>query len=269
MLAQFQSLYPKGSLISELVQIFQGKYIVRASVQIEGVTRATGMSAAETVEVAEDQARNRALMVLGVTTPPQSAVVFPQNSISPVELNSSSNITNELSESTYSLAKNEGFAAVEWSVTSDDNKNTNDAHSISKSDTFSQNFPATSYQEPEFDAPIENLEIMSDHQPENLPFPEISVSNVTPFTPRSYTPPDNVTTLSGTGKKKRKSEPVDLSDVIAKTDVQIERLGWTRDQGKEYLKKTYGKLGRTLLSEEELLDFLRHLESQPDPIAGF
>ncbi len=67
MLAQFQSLYPNGSLISELVQIFQGKYIVRASVQIEGETRATGMAAAETVEAAEDQARTRALIVLGIT----------------------------------------------------------------------------------------------------------------------------------------------------------------------------------------------------------
>jgi hypothetical protein len=269
MLAQFQSLYPNGSLISELVQIFQGKYIVRASVQIEGVTRATGMSAAETVEVAEDQARNRALMVLGMTSSPQEAMVSSQKSISPVQLNPSFNITGGLSESTYSSAKNEGFASVEWSVTGDDNREIDDTHSVGKSDTFSQTISATSYQEPEFDAPIEDLEIMSDNQPENLPFPEIPVSNVTPFTPRSYAPPDNVTTLSGTGKKKKKSEPVDLSDVIAKTDVQIERLGWTRDQGKEYLKKTYGKLGRTLLSEEELLDFLRHLESQPDPIAGF
>jgi hypothetical protein len=73
----------------------------------------------------------------------------------------------------------------------------------------------------------------------------------------------------GIGKTKRKSEPVNLSDVIAQTDVQIERLGWTKEQGREHLKKTYGKLGRSLLSEEELLDFLNYLKAQPDPIAGF
>lgn len=83
MLAQFQSLYPKGNLISELLQIFQGKYIVRASVQIEGVTRATGMAAAETVEVAEDQARIRALMVLGIASVPQESVAFSPKPISP------------------------------------------------------------------------------------------------------------------------------------------------------------------------------------------
>ena len=68
---------PTAVLISELVQIFQGKYIVRASVQIEGVTRATGMAAAETVEAAEDQARTRALIVLGITNaPPESVELY-------------------------------------------------------------------------------------------------------------------------------------------------------------------------------------------------
>jgi hypothetical protein len=56
---------------------------------------------------------------------------------------------------------------------------------------------------------------------------------------------------------------------IAQTDVEIERLGWTPEQGKDYLLKTYAKRGRSLLSEEELRNFLTYLKSQPDPIAGF
>jgi hypothetical protein len=288
MLAQFQSLYPNGSLISELVQIFQGKYIVRASVQIEGVTRATGMAGAETVEAAEDQARTRALIVLGMTSSLQETVELSPKPISSVQLNSSLNTTGGLNESTYSSAKDVDFISGQWSVTTTDKEIsppsfsgqnikpdslTTDTPSATKSDAYSQNldqsFPATSNQQPEFDTPVETLEMMSDRQPENQVFSGISASNVTPFAPRSYSNQENVGTQIGTGKKKKKSEPVDLSDVIAKTDVQIERLGWTREQGKEYLKKTYGKLGRTLLSEEELLDFLRHLESQPDPLAGF
>ncbi|MFN6475050.1 hypothetical protein [Nostoc sp. DedQUE07] len=63
--------------------------------------------------------------------------------------------------------------------------------------------------------------------------------------------------------------PADLSDVIAKTDVEIQRLGWTPEQGREHLIKVYGKRGRTLLTEEELHGFLKYLQSQPDPIAGF
>ena len=75
-----------------------------------------------------------------------------------------------------------------------------------------------------------------------------------------------------TGKKKKKSEPVDQSDDIAKIGVEMQRLGWTTEQGRDYLIKAYGKRSRHLLTDEELHDFLRYLESQPtppDPLAGF
>ena len=297
MLAQFQSLYPKGSLISELVQIFQGKYIVRASVQIEGVTRATGMAAAETVEAAEDQARTRALIVLGITNAPPESVVLTSNPVSPAQLNPSLNTKGGLSEpAAYSSAKNENFVSSQWPAVSDkeisippskernikpevvisSNEQYGYSNAAPLNDTYSQdlgqNFPMTAKQELEFDPPVENLEINFDNQPENQTFPAISANNVTPFTPRSYSPQENAATPSVTGKRKKKAEPVDLSDVIAKTDVHIERLGWSKEQGKDHLKKTYNKLGRTLLTEDELLDFLNYLESQPsplDPEAGF
>ncbi|MCL6752800.1 hypothetical protein KBT16_18210 [Nostoc sp. CCCryo 231-06] len=295
MLAQFQSLYPKGSLISELVQIFQGKYIVRASVQIEGVTRATGMAAAETVEAAEDQARTRALIVLGITNAPQQSVAFSSNPIPPAQLNPFLNTKGGLDESAaYSSAKDEDFVSSQWPVVSDKEisippskvrnikpeivTNTNEQYGYSSgaslpSDTYShdlgQNFPVTTNRELEFEPPVESLEITFDNQVENQTFPAISANNVTPFTPRSYSPQEDVATPLVTGKRKKKAEPVDLSDVIAKTDVELQRLGWTPEQGREHLIETYGKRGRTLLTEEELHGFLKYLQSQPDPIAGF
>jgi hypothetical protein len=278
MLAQFQRLYPNGSLTSELVEIFQGKYIVRASVQIAGETRATGMAAAETVELAEDQARTRALMVLGITSSPPAPVFSPKPT-SQVQLNPALDTTVKLNESTFASATDESSSGSQWSANSQEIpippvSEQSIQPEVIKSDTYSQdlnqNFPVTNNQESEFETPRENLEMTSEKQPETPLFTEISSpNNVTPFTPRSYNQQENVSTLSGVGKKKKRNEPVNLSDVIAKTDVQIERLGWTKDQGREYLKKTYGKLGRSLLSEEELLDFLRYLESQPDPLAGF
>ncbi|WGV24128.1 hypothetical protein [Halotia branconii] len=286
MLAQFQRLYPNGSLTSELIQIFQGKYVVRASVQIAGEIRATGMAAAETVEVAEDQARTRALMVLGITTSLPAPIVFSPQPTSQVQL-PALNTTAGLNESTFASTTSEGFDGSQWSASSQETSvssvsEQNIQPEAVKSDTskainnntysqdLNQNFPVTNNQESEFKTPEENLEMTSDNQAETPLFPEISSpSKVTPFTPRNYNQQENVSTLSGVGKKKKKNEPVNLSDVIAKTDVQIERLGWTKEQGREYLKKTYGKLGRSLLSEEELLDFLKYLESQPDPLAGF
>ncbi|MEH2139384.1 hypothetical protein [Nostoc sp.] len=294
MLAQFQSLYPKGSLISELVQIFQGKYIVRATVQIEGVTRATGMAAAETVEAAEDQARTRALIVLGITNAPPESVAFTPNLISQEQLNPSLNTKAGLSESTYSSAKEGDSVGSQWPVVSDKEismppskvrnikpevaTTSNEQYEYSNaapllSDTYSQdlgqNFPVTANRELEFDPPVEKLEITFDSQAENQTFPPISANNVTPFTPRSYSPQEDIPTPSVAGKRKKKAEPVDLSDVIAKTDVELQRLGWTPEQGREHLIETYGKRGRTLLTEEELHGFLKYLQSQPDPIAGF
>ncbi|MDF5709499.1 MAG: hypothetical protein PUP90_18010 [Nostoc sp. S4] len=294
MLAQFQSLYPNGNLISELVQIFQGKYIVRASVQIEGVTRATGMAAAETIEAAEDQARTRALIVLGITNAPQEL-------ISQAQPNPSLNTKGGLSESTYSSIKNEEFAAPQWSVVSDkeislpstrerntkpepvsaDNLDTAGVTSRlqlttdtpSTSDTYSQDlgqqYALTANRQLEFEPLGENLETFSGNQMENQTFSGISGSNVTPFTPRNYSPQEDAVPQTSTTKRKKKAEPVDLSDVIAKTDVELQRLGWTPEQGREHLINTYGKRGRTLLTEEELHGFLKYLQSQPDPLAGF
>ncbi|MBD2211579.1 hypothetical protein H6G27_17155 [Nostoc linckia FACHB-104] len=290
MLAQFQSLYPKGSLISELVQIFQGKYIVRVSVQIEGVTRATGLAAAETIEAAEDHARNRALMVLGVANAPQETVVTPPPPTSPMQTHPSFSKTSQLNESAYSPSKEPDFVSSQWSVPSgkevsilSDNGQynqpdtvTTDIQSASKSDTYSlefgQSLPINTELEAQFDTPGD-LDITSSNEPETLPLSGITASNVKPFTPRNYSSSEDVGTPTvTTGKKKKKSEPVDLSDVIAKTDVELQRLGWTPEQGREHLIKTYGKRGRTLLTEDELHGFLQYLESQPtpkDPLMGF
>jgi hypothetical protein len=68
-----------------------------------------------------------------------------------------------------------------------------------------------------------------------------------------------------------------FSQILDKTNVEMQRLGWTPEQGREHLIKTYGKRSRTLLTEVELLDFLQYLTSQPtptldeisDPLAGF
>jgi hypothetical protein len=60
-------------------------------------------------------------------------------------------------------------------------------------------------------------------------------------------------------------ERLDLSEVVAKTDIQMYRLGWNPEKFRDYLVKTYGKRSRVLLTEEELLDFLRYLEAQPTP----
>jgi hypothetical protein len=59
------------------------------------------------------------------------------------------------------------------------------------------------------------------------------------------------------------AEPIDFSEVIAKSDMELKRLGWTSEQGRNYLLQTYGKRSRQLLSDEELIEFLQYLQSLP------
>ncbi|MBD2773475.1 hypothetical protein [Iningainema tapete] len=269
MLAQFRSSYPQGNLLTELVQIYHGKYIVRASVQIEGVIRATGMACESKLEEAEDQARNRALMVLGISTTSSESVPLSTEPVTQFHPSPMPKPTSELevglNQRVYSSTINSLTLEPPTSFATESNFNSPE---VNPDPVISEPAPQLSAPEDKSLSPfnyVEKSSKITDTSDRTLN------SNVTPFTPRSYNPPENGVTKETT-KKKKKSEPIDLSDVIAKTDVEIERLGWTKEQGRDHLKKTYGKIGRTLLTEEELLDFLRYLEAQPtppDPLAGF
>ena len=238
MLAQFQNLYPNGSIISELIEIFQGKYIVRVSIQLEGITKATGMAGAETVEAAEDQARDRAFTVLGIKNLPVEATKSASPSVTPPPIKPTLQESKPLPP-------------------------------VSNTNTQIYTPPVIEEKIEKIDTQVTKPEIFPHEEPDYPPLVELPPSNVTPFTPRSYTSYEDTGVQSAIGKNKRRNEPVNLSDVIAQTDVEIERLGWTPEQGKDYLVKTYSKRGRSLLSEEELRNFLTYLKSQPDPIAGF
>mgnify|MGYP001795319313 CR=1 FL=1 len=317
MLAQFQSLYPTGSLTSELVQIDRGKYIVRSSVQVEGVIRATGMAADETIEEAEDKSRARALMVLGIAGTQQAEVPQTEVKVSPQanlevlpnrSLTTPATVVKEHQGTTTKAAEVTQTPPLQTAIpepshppeifSTQDNSDIYDQNfdrsliptysepefdapienpdiaSDYPPETFDKPLPIPTYNEPEFDTPIENPDITSDYQPETEEEP--SATKVTPQNKSSTGKSTKKTTKTSTTRRKKKAEPIDLSEVIAKTDVEMERLGWTPQQGREYLINTYGKRGRTLLTEQELLDFLNHLESLPapdlletDPLAGF
>jgi len=71
--------------------------------------------------------------------------------------------------------------------------------------------------------------------------------------------------LSLTSPQLDTREPIDFSEVIARSNVELKRLNWTQEHGKNYLLQTYGKRSRQLLSDEELIEFLQYLENQPTP----
>ena len=63
MLDKFRKRYPEGSLVSELITIDHGKYVVKVLLQNNSVTLSTGLAADEKIETAEDRAIERALNI--------------------------------------------------------------------------------------------------------------------------------------------------------------------------------------------------------------
>ncbi|MDJ0726389.1 MAG: uracil-DNA glycosylase [Prochloraceae cyanobacterium] len=69
MLTQFKNCYPRANLITELVEIDCDRYIVKASVIIDGIIIATGMAGEGTIELAQERAIERALALLNLNMP--------------------------------------------------------------------------------------------------------------------------------------------------------------------------------------------------------
>jgi hypothetical protein len=76
-------------------------------------------------------------------------------------------------------------------------------------------------------------------------------------------PPSSQPTSSNSTTLQIPPEPIDLSDAISKIDVEMERLSWTKAQGRDYLVRTFDKKSRQQLTHDELLQFLSHLKSLP------
>ncbi len=52
----------------------------------------------------------------------------------------------------------------------------------------------------------------------------------------------------------------EYNDIIKLIDLHMKELGWDKDYGRKFLKRTYGKTSRQLLLDDELLGFLNHLK---------
>ncbi|GAC1468440.1 MAG: hypothetical protein NVS2B14_08640 [Chamaesiphon sp.] len=266
MFNQFRVLYPKGSLITELVTIEGGKYVVRSLIQVEGVTLTTGLAAADTVEVAEDQARSRALSLLGIY-PVNVAEEKETHNFTPelpMPLSHQKEFSQDsLGQAHQSPASPEISKVEPPSLSFLDSKLTDasldttsfpsEQNSIPFADDFSPSEKNISTEEDiyDFETPAVIQSLMPQSQ---LNLSSASVKPLPDYEPEAKaleTPPT--------------TEAIDFSDIVARTNIEIKRLGWSTEQGRDYLMQTYNKRARSLLTDRELLDFLGYLESQPRP----
>jgi len=274
MLARLLDRYPNGCLISELVQIHEGKFVVRAEVQIDGVTRATGMACAENLELAEDQARSRALMVLL----PES------NSSGQLELSaahpSGRSDPQPGLKLSLPLVGTDNKQPSSFATTSARNSSTSSsfpsvptAESSTLTPNGLPNLAVENYGAPVAVTPFAHAEMagepsdrMYDPQQEFEEEVVIPFGDLEPAASDDYSYESNIPETEPEPKPAAEvNEPFDLSDAIAQTSIQLKRLGWNNQQGRNYLEQTYGKRSRHELNDTEMLSFLTYLSSQPTP----
>ena len=53
-----------------------------------------------------------------------------------------------------------------------------------------------------------------------------------------------------------------FDEIKADIDCQMQRIGWTTEQGKQHLIDTYGKKSRLSLTDNELLEFWEYLKEK-------
>jgi len=244
LLTAFRQHYPQGSVVSTLVRIHDGLYIVRVAVMVEDRILSTGLAAHSILETAEDNACVRAfnhsgLSEIGSVPPPSLVVPSPDHASAARPSPPSSPPVSSLAVAS-PIAKNGGTSQAEEPLRVAPQASNLDIGWDDQPTTPNQIVDASS----EWSPPLE--EIPLEAEPTSPP-------------PSTVFEPD-LLSLEGIP-----TPSIDLSDIIAQTDVELQRLGWNVNQGREFLEKTYGKRSRHDLTDDELLEFLLFLETQPTP----
>lgn len=278
MLTQFRILYPQGGVISELVTIDHGKYIVRVLIKVGSIILGTGLAAANTVEEAEDAARNRALGLLKLDS---------------VSLNSNNLNTSQTQENHdsgtmatkvkphepffYSKVPNISVVDQTYSETLLPEQQVSVVTSVkvpqtpivetssSKLSAFTRKTTSQSLSQVLSTSNIN--EIITEPVEKVFLQPPLVAEKSTSLNEIITEPMEEISQSSSEEESSLTTieEPLEFSEIIARSNVEMKRLGWTKVQGREYLIQTYGKRSRQVLSDEELLEFLDYLESLPTP----
>lgn len=298
MLQQFRLRYPQGTLSSDLVSIDRGLYIVRSLAIVEGITLATGLAAATTVEEAEDQARSRALALLdfqGVSQVETSTSTPEPVPSRPSPAPVSKDLTEPLPiepvpakrlEPSFSAPVTADASYVPF-ADDDEPSYLEDVASEIETPTFdfSPELPKVpsddAYEATTgslFNASPANysfdsestVEEMSDANPA-IDFSEINAKIAVELKASNWTQDQERKYLEQTYKKRQRhllTDPellhfLNFLETFAQSTVEIKRLGWTSEQGRNYLVEHYGVKSRQQLTPDQLLDFLNYLKSQP------
>ena len=270
-LAKFRQHYPQGSLVSELVGTDRGTFIVKVSVIVNEAIIATGLAGADRVETAEDIARERAISLLmldGQNTASQTKNGFEQQSQKETLVTSSQ--PSPSSKSAPPLPTTQKPDEVSHPSKVEASKTVNFSEYPTKQETPSYSVPPQQNFTPETDTEIvDNGRIIEEaSEPQEVTANSANLfegtADFTPDLVSENLSPDNEDVPSDIASTDTLEE-VNFNEIKHQTDLEIKRLGWTKDDGREFLKSRYGKRSRLQLTDNQLLEFLQYLASQPSP----
>ncbi len=241
MLAKFRHKYPQGSLVSELIEIDRGTYIVKAAVEIDNIVLATALAGAASVEAAEDAAKERAIATLFLDRQPQPN--SPALSTAP-----------RSQPAVPAPLPTQPLVSELVRLPSPEESNVNFSEPPSQ--------PVVSTSE---SAPVSLARSSSESNSE--PTPNLFGDTfATADSTIKQNPEGSSNSGGGETTTSAELEAMDFNNIKQKTDIEIKRLGWTGEQGREFLMSRYGKRSRLHLKDEQLIEFLHYLENLPNPV---
>lgn len=252
MFTLFRAQYPTGSLISELLLVDRKTYIVRALVQVGGVTMASGMAAAPSIEQAEDQARQRAIAVLGIqivsppapTLDPSTTVSQPKQTVNHSHPPTTT-VSTSTQDSSFDHQSSHETVAADASITSNSNSDT----------TGDRLATAVQLRSPQVE---QDADATGDHSdPTVAHLSDAEIWSASYDRQSSQTDPDGMSDET-TQASLRTFDYLEVSNSIT---VELERVGWDEEKEKDYLQRFYGQRERSLLGNDELLEFLHYLQA--------
>ncbi|MFQ3617890.1 MAG: hypothetical protein SNJ57_12660 [Cyanobacteriota bacterium] len=295
LLAQFRAAYPAASLIADLLTVQNGRYVVRVSVVMGGLTLATGLAESANIEEAEDRARERSLQALGLhgfgintgAAPVQAAgpvigqvgghrpeAIAPSPAPTDVAWNSSPSVLPSDSLPDAGLPVDGAVSTLPPIAPASDLAT--EAATLPTESDWDRPDPTDPPLPPEDE--LDASPVVADFYTHISAFDEGAPDDSEPVDLSKITKPASQISAKPSRKKSTTSSPapepaspdpapatIDFSDILAETDVELRRLGWDAKRGREHLKATYSKRSRQELNETELYDFLDFLKSQPNP----
>lgn len=236
MFAQFRSQYPQGRIQTEMLPKIDGLHAFRAIVSEGDAIMGTATAVDSDLEIAEDRAVKRALAIAGLAFDngfDNNYGNYGGRSPMLTQVSREPSTINSLPSANFNTLGSLGAS----------NLSTSDSHPVTHT-------TQTIHAESAFDYTNEY------GGNEHLPETDVTLSSASRATDAPMSKPSS---------PQISPEPVDLSDAISKIDVEMERLSWTKTQGRDYLVRTFDKKSRQQLTNDELLQFLSHLKSLPTP----